>query len=382
MAIGKITNNLAAGKYQVLVEHDNTALNTRLITLEQQLISRYSAQNALANKIVLERYDWRLLLDALDVQINSGTEESIKAAAIAAQVQKNKLDAAITEQTANNAAILSDEKLRNTLQASKKADVLEVWCADLIDDLPNGLTVGLCEPAGYFDTQLNLPIMRPAFVGEEGDKVTAGAAAEYSRDGVTVAQSAIPPSTLFYTYCLAPWWLIYRSHYRVGTIQTLDRINDKCSVILEHQAYNFFGLNIPTSKNNIFREPTGDELVLPFLSDTPSEGIQTLYSDVAIEYMNCDARAFAERDRVLLEFRGKKAQKQTPFVIGFEKEPRACFFGDFISNPKSDTETQVTKTFSRDLTEPLGYSVQTPVGYQWGAFLDFYTYRCAKLLYI
>ena len=48
----------------------------------------------------------------------------------------------------------------------------------------------------------------------------------------------------------------------------------------------------------------------------------TFLEDVPIEYMNCNAWAFAEDDRVVVQFTGQDWAQ--PKVIGFESDPQAC----------------------------------------------------------
>lgn len=157
--------------------------------------------------------------------------------------------------------------------------VLSAWCADLTENLSGD--VGTIEIPGERGTVL----IRPGHNG--------GASYSRGRDGILVPVSAISPAEAFYNLAMKPGWQKWMPTYRFGTITSID--GDICSVSLEGAENSDTGLGI---------------------NQTAS------LSGVPISYMECNGSAFAEGDKVVVEFQGR--DWSNPRVIGFKDNPKPC----------------------------------------------------------
>ena len=162
----------------------------------------------------------------------------------------------------------------------------EAWCADLTESLEPGQQVGTIEINGVPDHVLISP-GGGAGLGE-------------------VEQTAVStPSAVMFNWALMPWWQRWRPTYRIATITDIDYDNDTCSVVLRE------------AESSLTVDQHG----------YPREGVSInpkdlSLSDVPIEYMECNARAFAIDDSVVVQFTDQSWEN--PVVIGFEENPRPC----------------------------------------------------------
>lgn len=160
----------------------------------------------------------------------------------------------------------------------------EVWCADLTEDIAPGATVGTIDIPGEGVEQV---LIAPAFDG------AATYAAE--RDGAMTPREAMSPEQAFLNAALLPGWQKFRPLHRVGTIRDIDAPTNRCGVDLDEALSSAQGLQINQS---------------------------AALEDVPVRYMDCDAEAFEDGDRVVVAFSGQ--DWASPEVIGFEKEPKPC----------------------------------------------------------
>lgn len=160
----------------------------------------------------------------------------------------------------------------------------EVWCADLTEDIAPGATVGTIDIPGEGVEQV---LIAPGFEG------AATYAAE--RDGAMTPREAMSPEQAFLNAALLPGWQKFRPLHRVGTIRDIDAAANRCGVDLDEALSSAQGLQI-------------------------NQG--AALEDVPVRYMDCDAEAFEDGDRVVVAFSGQ--DWSAPEVIGFEKEPKPC----------------------------------------------------------
>ena len=114
--------------------------------------------------------------------------------------------------------------------------------------------------------------------------------------GLMTAREALSSEAVYYNAALLPGWQKFSPTYRVGTLTSIDRLNDTCTVSLDAAASSAQNLDINQA---------------------------TTLSSVPIEYMTCNSAAFTTWDRVVVKFENQ--DWESPKVIGFEDNPRACF---------------------------------------------------------
>jgi hypothetical protein len=174
---------------------------------------------------------------------------------------------------------LSLEKRNETLDAIPETFDTSAWCADLTEDLSG--EVGLIEVPGesqYFNIQ-------PGY----------GNNAVYSpsRDGQLTPTMAMSSAAAFYNLAMLPGWQKWKPTYRYGTITAID--GDMADVALQEAVSTQQGLGVNQ---------------------------ETTLSNVGINYMDCNARAFEVGDEVLVKFTGQ--EWNSPEIVGFVSNPKEC----------------------------------------------------------
>jgi len=195
-------------------------------------------------------------------------------------------------------------ELRKTGLENAPADpAITAWCADLTEDL-SGI-VGTLEIPGERGTVQ----VRPGYMG----------AAIYSgsRDGQLQDAIASTPVGTFYNWAMLPGWQKWMPTIRWGVLSDLDIDAHTCTVTLESAVSSAQGLNINPDN--------------------------TVLTDVPIEYMSCNAAAFANDDVVLIELEGQSWD--SPKVIGFKDNPAPCTTGDFVVIASQVWDAEERKTY-------------------------------------
>jgi hypothetical protein len=100
---------------------------------------------------------------------------------------------------------------------------------------------------------------------------------------------------VYFNAAILPGWQKFFPTYRLGVITNIDTAADEADVLLDDALSSAQGLNI--NQADVLR-------------------------DVPIEYLDCNAAAFEEGDRVVVKFESQDWDQ--PKIIGFEKEPRSC----------------------------------------------------------
>lgn len=158
-----------------------------------------------------------------------------------------------------------------------------MWCADYTLDLTAGTVVGTADIPNQRQQQ-NI------VAGFEGNAIYSGA-----RDGISRPALASGPGNLYYNWAILPGWQRHYPLYRYGTITALDIDNDLCWLDVDAATSTEQGINV-----NVWHS----------------------LSAVPIDYMDCNADAFAIGDHVLISFDGQKWE--APRVVGFAENPKEC----------------------------------------------------------
>jgi hypothetical protein len=206
-----------------------------------------------------------------DVQRNRGIVENRKKLASAHKAEKQKKKAKL-------------EALLARLETP-----VEVWCADLTEDL-TGVVATVEVPNELYGTTLQI---RPGYFD--------GADYNQDRDGILTPLLGQSPSGVFYNLAMLPAKQKWKPQYRYGTITFISAYvsaatpKQSCTVSLDTIYSSQQSLHINES--------------------------DTLYQ-VPVQYMECDMGAFTVGDEVLIEFTGRDFD--VPVIIGFKDHPRKC----------------------------------------------------------
>jgi hypothetical protein len=179
----------------------------------------------------------------------------------------------------------------------------ELWCVDLSDDLEG--YVGTLEIAGErprFGQPANMLIHANSLESDEGS-----ATFRSERDGMIQPVLASGPQAWFANACRLPGWQKWLARFRLGTI-TKKPAADTAHVELDAALSSARGYDV-----------------------NQTETLQ----NVPIRYMNCNGAVFEVGDRIVIEFINR--DWETPQIIGFTDNPRACCICSFISKPVSDS---------------------------------------------
>ena len=179
------------------------------------------------------------------------------------------------------------EKRKTALEDNNTDPVVTAWCLDLTTDLTG--EVGTVEIPG----ERGAVQIRPGYAGNADYAV--------SRDGQLQPAIASTPAGVFYNWSMLPGWQKWKPLHRYGVLSDLDAGNNQCTVTLDAAVSSAQGLDV-------------------------NQG--TVLTGVPIDYMDCNAAAFADGDNVVVEFTGQDFD--SPRVIGFKDNPVPCTTGDFV----------------------------------------------------
>jgi len=197
------------------------------------------------------------------------------------------------------------------------------WCADY-KEIQAGTIVGTIE-VDRENTGENLNI-QPNWEDN--------AAYNSERDGIMKPVPLMNTFNQFYNLAVSPALQKWHPTYRHGEIYNIDYENDTASVNL-------------------------DPLYCNRLSDRLYMNLIDNVSGAKIEYMDCNAEAFAEVDQVLVKFDGSDGYS-APTVIGFKNNPKPCPAGELVYVRVGDRafiwDTK-TDTYWEDLPNIQDYSV-------------------------
>lgn len=164
-----------------------------------------------------------------------------------------------------------------TWQALQPLSQRQAWCADFTED--GSGSVATLEING----EPELVVVAP------------GARVPLQSDGVVRAREVLFGPQAYLNAALLPGWQRHLPTYRWGTIHDIDVDTNRCRVNLA---------SATSSAQNL-----------------PINAVSVL-TNVPVQYMTCNAVAFEEGDRVVVEFQGRDWAQ--PRVIGFLDNPRPC----------------------------------------------------------
>lgn len=153
------------------------------------------------------------------------------------------------------------------------------WCVDLTEDAAIGSYVATADIPG----ESNLIVLAP------------GCRAWAAGDGILSARELMSPPQAFLNAAILPGWQKFKPTYRWGTCVAKDDDANTMTVELSSQKSSAQSLGINQA-------------------DT--------LTNVPVEYMTCNSRAFEIDDRVVVQFVGQAWV--SPKVIGFLDNPKPC----------------------------------------------------------
>lgn len=320
MSRGEIISHIGEGRYRVRqklaverIQQEVTRLSQRIAELATELPSAQlellEAENAVKDKA----HEIDLLIPDFRSGVEGARAEIAKRQAelVPLQAAARKAELRVAELTAENLALL---KRRNQLQAVPEDRELDVWCADYSLELTG--EVGLVD---VNDEGGQGVIIQPGHDDE--------AAYSSRRDGGLfpgLAQSGIQ---LYFNTAILPGVQKWMPRYRVGVISNIK--NDTCTVTLDDARSSAQSLSI--NKSGVLH-------------------------GIPVKYMDCNAGAFEDGDRVLVRY-----TSSGPLVVGFESSPKPCEVGTFAFVPaQHDDQTGYLIEFGEP--EIAGDPLGTPGG--------------------
>ncbi len=195
-----------------------------------------------------------------------------------------EIDALIAESDPKYKKILEKKKTKFLKLLAEDVEKT-VWCADLSTGLEDQVETIEINGEGEM---INLEPKSPGFSSLDKSLLTP-------LEIMTPAQAA-------FNFALQPAWQKFKPTHRYGQIVSIE--NGLCNVDL-----------FPV-KNSI----TGG-----------NTNIEEHLKDVPVKYMSCNSSAFSVNDVVIIEFENQNWE--TPKIIGFKNNPRACEAFLLISTP-------------------------------------------------
>jgi len=288
---GTILSSLGSGQYSVQVTPDNSCIQAeqaRLTTLANNLDAEIASKELEVAQALLEKEDARLALDIAIAGFAADpptyTAEQVGQAEVAyreAFLTHDRLTKEAAGLRFQQKSYLTEVARLSTISLPTETKTL--WCVDLTEDLTGD--VGLLHVNDASDGSAGL-LVHPGWGG--------AAVYSYPRDGVSASNEAVGQATSFLFWALKPCVQRHRPHIRVGTVTAVDTGADTVDITLDAAVSSEQRLNINYS---------------------------TSLASVPVEYMDCNAQAFAEGDRVIVDFQGSFT---TPKVIGFKDNPKPC----------------------------------------------------------
>ncbi|MDY0164580.1 hypothetical protein [Desulfobotulus sp.] len=289
MGKAEILHNLGEGRYRCRILYNRKALEDRKALLESAREKAAAEKQEAESTVATCRaeLDGGLLrLNAAIEALRAEASEANRKAVSSLQAEVLRLRATLNRaelRLAGARLVLGSmdaelERLREILKGLDQ-DVRELWCAD--HSLALSDTADTLEINGEPGKILLTPGTRHTPPGILPGMLTPISA-------MTAAQTAL-------NWAFFPGWQKWKPTFRTATLLSRNLQADTGCVTLDADTSSVRGLPIHT---------------------------ETSLTDIPIEYMACNAKAFEEGDRVVIEFRGQK--QESPVIIGFENHPRPC----------------------------------------------------------
>jgi len=330
MGKGTISSGGTDGLYQVTLDYGQAARDARVAKINSDLAALVSkiaaAQSSLDAQQAIEDAQKVVVDGAIDAYITVSNTPEAPASALE-NTLKNYTDAAaeLARMKGDTAALRIPLNVLKSEQAQLKKDqstwtalvlteTVPAWCADLTEDATGEVAT------------IEIP-------GENALVLVAPTApAPGPSDGLLTAREVQSPEQVFWNAAVLPGWQKWKPTYRRGTITAIDYDADTASVTLFEDVSSARNLPINQSSN---------------------------LTAVPVDYMQCDAEAFAVGDVVVVKFTGQ--DWASPRVIGFCDNPKACL-PKFVYVPIEGTKTRKTVSTrpfitSYDWNEDIGFYV-------------------------
>jgi hypothetical protein len=283
MGKGAIIAPVGDGLYQMVIDVDISGVNDRIATLQSDLASLESeAIPALEAELSSAAVELVTATQELDAAILADVADDLDVATnayISAMTEHRRASAAYNVAIGKKTALATE--IKTIEKYLPKSSNLQVWCADRSVDLSGD--VATIEIAG----ERKKILIRPGYNNR--------AIFNRQEHGQLVPIVACSPAATFYNLAMMPGWQRWMPTYRIASITDIFIENDTCSIVVESETSSVSGGTIDQN------------LVI---------------HNVPIEYMTCNAEAFAEGDRVVVEFVGQ--DWNDPLVIGFADNPKPC----------------------------------------------------------
>lgn len=174
---------------------------------------------------------------------------------------------------------LSLKKQKAAAEAVVVSEEATIWCADYTLEAS-----GNCATA-------EIPGEKSKIIILPGCRIPADS------DGSLVSRGLMSPEQVYFNAAILPGWQKFKPIYRIATITKVYQATDTANIIYDQDTSSAQNLSVSLLQSA---------------------------QDVPIEYMACNAEAFREGDRVLVQFEGQSWSN--PKIIGFESNPRPCGF--------------------------------------------------------
>jgi len=299
MAKATILSAAGEGQYQVQVAYDRTraeaeiaarqadisVITERLTALGAEIttaqLARDSAYQTLQSKISL--------LTAAQNSGDPGEEEAARGEVVmATSAYRSSLEALTTLQTEQRGLRLrkvSAENRIQSLQDNLPADhEVTAWCADY--------NAALSGEVGLIETGL---VEGPPYIIKPAGDSAALAAYDQASDGQLTPVLSMTPAAAMLNYGRLPGLTKWRPRYRTGVVTALDTDTDLADIDLDAATSGHQALGINQS---------------------------TVLTDVPVEYLSCNAKAFTVGDQVVVAF--TDGDWSQPKLVGFVDHPKPC----------------------------------------------------------
>lgn len=293
MGYGTITGGGADGRYTISLDYGEETKTAYLAALNTQL-EKLNADLLIAEaKLAEKQAEAQLVQDEINAAttsyIEAGGTGNAGAPAVQAalffleqqkkayiEAQKLTIDARLKVEAIKLARAQALDYIVRW-NAAVVSETKDAWCADLTEDGSG--------PVATIDIngESNLTLIAPGCRGWNAN------------DGYMRAPDVMSPAGAYWNLAAAPGWQKWNPTYRWGTISSIDTDADTCTVNLASATSSQQSLGVNQSST---------------------------LSNVPVVYMTCNARAFEEGDRVVVQFIGQ--DWSNPRVIGFLDNPKPC----------------------------------------------------------
>ena len=293
MGYGTITGGGADGRYTISLDYGEGTKTAYLAALNTQLEKLNSDLLIAEAKLAEKQAEAQLVQD----EINAGTTAYIDAGGTG-NMGAPAVQAALFFLEQQKKAYIAAQRL--TIDARLKVEAIKLARAQTLDYIVRWNAAVLTETKDAWCTDLTEdgsgPVATIDINGESNLTLIApGCRGWNGNDGYMRAPDVMSPAGAYWNLAAAPGWQKWNPTYRWGTISSIDTDADTCSVNLASASSSQQSLGINQSST---------------------------LSNVPVVYMTCNARAFEEGDRVVVQFLGQ--DWSNPRVIGFLDNPKPC----------------------------------------------------------